>query len=154
MDKTRIYRTTLSFFVLLIILLGLAILLLLAVFLGDIDSDAKKLKRIDALPISCTNDDECEMGICFHGQCICNNTLTFDCVVHTDCIFGTERSGTCHHGRCACYPNYFGIHCEYERRDISYCISDNDCNEGICIENEQSFGECWCLYNTTSNYCL
>lgn len=115
----------------------------------------------------CTISHDCHNGICWFGTCLClsgwygttcNNTLHDTCVIDSDCSHGTTTTGFCYVGNCECFSNYYGSHCQYERRDISYCIvgAINEtlyCNDGVCIENELGFGECWCPFNTTLNYC-
>ena len=120
--------------------------------------------------IACVDDDDCnDHGTCWFGKCVCedgwygefcvyhscpNVTEYNNCTVDTDCIYGTTDSGDCYYGRCFCLPNYAGVNCELERRDLSYCINDAVClNGGLCYLNDHGTGECFCPSTTTGNLC-
>ena len=118
---------------------------------------------------NCFNSSCCgEHGECWYDKCICNdgwfgelcdmfpnscpgNISTYECETTQDCL----NDGVCHYGKCLCSsPNYWGSLCNLERRDLSFCTDDEEClNGGMCIQNLQGNGECFCPVGTIGNNC-
>ncbi len=114
---------------------------------------------------ACCNDH----GTCWFGKCICddewygetcdlhsclNITEYNNCTIDSDCKYGSTDTGDCYYNRCFCIPGYVGTNCQLERRDLSFCNTDTDClNGGVCYDNSQGNGECYCPSTTTGYNC-
>lgn len=157
-----------------IILILILILLIFPLVYNTLSGKSNKytqgLNELASIANECINDNDCtNNGYCYIKKCICKNgwtgedcqipcegSFTANCTSNINCTFDGNIVGDCHFGWCVCYPGYVGDNCEFERRDVSFCDEDLDCNTGRCIFVPPSFvfGECYCPENTINWNCI